>query len=143
MNSRFAPLVPLALFSLVLVAVAPAFADPLPGEVAKFAQLPLNGGLAISVAPLPVPIVGTPAPFPGHDELSSAYFNPNQPAVFVGQYQADDFADKFTTPVVHVQWWGSYMNQSTPALFRRSTSPLSRTSPPRKPADQVILARPY
>ena len=25
---------------------------------------------------------------------------------------ADDFSDKFSTPVVHVQWWGSYMNQS-------------------------------
>ena len=81
MNSRFALLVPLALFSLVFITVAPAFADPLPGEVAKFAQLPLNGGLPISVAPLPVPIVGTPAPFPGHDELSTAYFNPNQPSI--------------------------------------------------------------
>ena len=23
---------------------------------------------------------------------------------------ADDFADKFNTPVVHVKWWGSYLN---------------------------------
>jgi hypothetical protein len=25
---------------------------------------------------------------------------------------ADDFADKFSQPVVHVSWWGSYMNQT-------------------------------
>ena len=26
---------------------------------------------------------------------------------------ADDFADKFKSPVVHVKWWGSYLNNFT------------------------------
>ena len=28
---------------------------------------------------------------------------------------ADDFADKFTTPVVHITWWGSYINDLVPS----------------------------
>jgi hypothetical protein len=104
----------LVVAALVTAICGQTFADPLPGEFAKFAQLPLNGGLPVSITPLPVPVVGTPAPFPGHDELSTAWVNPQVPTTgYVGQYQADDFADNFNTPVVHVQWWGSYMNQST------------------------------
>lgn len=112
MNSH--RVITVSLFTIVLLlAAGQVFGDPLPGEIAKFAQLPLNGGLPVSTTGLvPVPIVGTPAPFPGHDELSTAWINPNTSPAFVGQYQADDFADKFNTPVVHVQWWGSYMNQS-------------------------------
>jgi hypothetical protein len=104
----------LAVAAVVTFVCGQTFADPLPGEVAKFAQLPLNGGLPVFVTPVALPVVGTPAPFPGHDELSTAWVNPNAPPTFVGQYQADDFADNFSTPVVHVQWWGSYMNQSAP-----------------------------
>jgi hypothetical protein len=29
---------------------------------------------------------------------------------------ADDFADKFSSPVVHVRWWGSYLNNFTQNL---------------------------
>ncbi len=88
-------------------------ADPLPGETMKFIQLPLNGG----GAPLPIvvpsgAVSGAPAPFPGHDEFSTAYISTTGQPVFSGQFMADDFSDKFNTPVVHVQWWGSYMNQS-------------------------------
>jgi hypothetical protein len=30
---------------------------------------------------------------------------------------ADDFADKFSSPVVHVKWWGSYLNKFTTPNF--------------------------
>ena len=84
-----------------------AWADPLPGEVLKFQQLPLNLGLPPSPGG---------APFPGHDELSSAYpiFGPSGLQVgWSGQFMADDFADKFSTPVVHLSWWGSYADNYT------------------------------
>jgi len=87
-----------------------ASADPLPGEVLKFQQLPLNNGL------IPVPsvaVVPFGAPYPGHDELSTATLLPTPNAPFYqGQYMADDFADHFTTPVVHVRWWGSYLQNA-------------------------------
>jgi hypothetical protein len=82
-----------------------ALADPLPGEVLKFEQLPLNNGVD--------PTTGLPdggAPYPGHDELSNALqVFPNQ---YVGTFAADDFSDNYNTPVVHVTWWGSYLNNS-------------------------------
>lgn len=87
------------------VVLQPALADPLPGQVLKFQQLPLNGGLPPSQGG---------APFPGHDELSTAALAPNGVGVYRGTYMADDFSDKFSTPVVHVQWWGSYLNTLIP-----------------------------
>jgi hypothetical protein len=87
-------------------------ADPLPGETMKFIQLPLNSGLPVPVAVPSGAVTGAPAPFPGHDEFSTAYVSATGAQVFSGQFMADDFSDKFSTPVVHVQWWGSYMNQS-------------------------------
>ncbi|HZZ42928.1 MAG TPA: hypothetical protein VFE58_08310 [Tepidisphaeraceae bacterium] len=78
-----------------------AQADPLPGEVLKFQQLPINN----------LPIAG--ALYQGHDELSTAYAqvgtNGNVTG-WQGDFMADDFADKFSTPVVHLSWWGSYLN---------------------------------
>jgi hypothetical protein len=83
-----------------------ALADPLPGEVAKFDQEPL----------INVPIqtaTGAIAIYNGHDEESTAYIgtNPlnNQPD-YSGPAMADDFSDTKNTPVVHISWWGSYMN---------------------------------
>ena len=101
-----------------------ATADPLPGEILKFQQLPLTGGAPI-IAPysgpyintngLPIPVATTPgAPFPGHDEVSTAYASTSGQTVYQGQFMADDFADKFTSPVVHIRWWGSYMNGQPP-----------------------------
>ena len=81
----------------------PALADPLPGEVLKFEQLPLNNGLPPSVGG---------APYLGHDEFSTAY--PDAVGTYSGNYVADDFADNFSTPVVHVQWWGSYLPNGLP-----------------------------
>ncbi len=53
------------------------------------------------------------APFPGHDELSTAY--PNTAGTFAGTFAADDFSDNFSTPVVHLSWWGSYISNPAPA----------------------------
>jgi hypothetical protein len=98
----------------ILVALAigiglsvPAVADPLPGEFLKFQQLPLNNGLTPYY---PVPVPGG-APYYGHDELSTASrTSPNIP--WNGTFMADDFADKFDTPVVHIRWWGSYLDDN-------------------------------
>ncbi|HEY7088998.1 MAG TPA: hypothetical protein VH518_12965 [Tepidisphaeraceae bacterium] len=83
------------------VSAGPLFADPLPGETPKFIQQPM-----VSTA-----ISGQI--YFGHDELSTAYgvASPTAPPVnYNGRFMADDFADKFTTPVVHLSWWGSYIN---------------------------------
>jgi hypothetical protein len=90
-------------------------ADPLPGETLKFVQMPLNGGLPVPIVLPSGAVSGTAAPFPGHDEISTAYISTTGQPIFSGPFMADDFSDKFSTPVVHVQWWGSYMNQSLSA----------------------------
>src|SRR5689334_11846190 len=82
-----------------------AAADPYPTEVLKFQQLPLNNGI-LQTYPAPTP---GGAPFPGHDETSTAYLQTGAAPIYAGTYMADDFADTFTTPVVHVRWWGSYL----------------------------------
>jgi hypothetical protein len=79
-----------------------ASANPLPGEVLKFQQLPLGS------------LVTNPnSQFPGHDELSTASLN-TASAGFSGTFAADDFSDNVTSPVVDVQWWGSYLSTSAP-----------------------------
>jgi hypothetical protein len=77
-----------------------ALADPLPGEVIKFQQKPLDGITPIAGA-------GT---YWGHDELSTANGNFATGASFQGVFMADDFADKVSQPVVRVSWWGSYLD---------------------------------
>ena len=108
----------------IVFALGQAFGDPLPGEILKFQQLPLNNGAPVInpylgpfINPNPFPLVAPPtptAPFPGHDETSTAYanlFDTNGNAIgWQGQFMADDFADRFTSSVVHVRWWGSYQN---------------------------------
>jgi hypothetical protein len=74
-------------------------ADPLPGEILKFQQLPM----------VRTPIGGVD--YFGHDELSTAVRDPSGNNFYQGRFMADDFADKFDTPVVHVRWWGSYLDQ--------------------------------
>ncbi|WP_428940656.1 hypothetical protein [Fontivita pretiosa] len=90
----------------VVLVPATAPADPLPGrDVLKFSQRPMDG------TPIVAPD-GTVQRFWGHDELSTAYsmFGAAGPTPYRGVFMADDFADKFSTPVVHVKWWGSYLN---------------------------------
>jgi hypothetical protein len=80
-----------------------SFADPLPGrDLLKFSQRPMDQ----------TAIVGQI--YWGHDELSTAYAPIGAPAptAYRGRFTADDFADTLTTPVVHVKWWGSYLNGS-------------------------------
>src|SRR6185312_11051832 len=80
----------------VILAIS-AHADPLPGEVPKFAQQPM----------VTTPLGG--ALYYGHDELSTAYgvgTAASPPLNYQGTFMADDFADKVSTPVVHVMWWG-------------------------------------
>jgi hypothetical protein len=77
-------------------------ADPLTGEVAKFDQKPMvNTAVAGQI-------------YFGHDELSTAYgvgTAASPPLNYQGRFMADDFADKFNTPVFHLTWWGSYLNE--------------------------------
>jgi hypothetical protein len=76
-------------------------AQALPGEILKFQQLPL-GDLATNPA----------SQFPGHDELSTAQLSTATKSAS-GTFAADDFSDNVTSPVVDVEWWGSYLNAGT------------------------------
>jgi hypothetical protein len=78
-----------------------ASAQPLPGEVLKFQQLPL-GDLQTNPK--------TPAP--GHDEPSTATVSPGT-NTYNGEFAADDFSDNVTSPIVDVQWWGSYLGTAS------------------------------
>jgi hypothetical protein len=83
-----------------------AFGDPLPGrDVLKFSQRPMDATPIVNDA-------GGTTLYWGHDELSTAYSSgvTAQPRIYQGTFMADDFADKFSSPVVHVKWWGSYLN---------------------------------
>jgi hypothetical protein len=100
----------LALLAASQLFVSDATADPLPGrDVLKFSQRPMDGTTIVDPP-------GNPQRYWGHDELSTAYgATPavGGPAIYTGNFMADDFADKFSSPVVHVKWWGSYLNNFT------------------------------
>jgi hypothetical protein len=66
-----------------------ASGDSLPGEVLKFQQRPLDGPT-----------------YSGHDVLSTAT---RSGAGYQGSFVADDFADRVSQPVLHISWWGSYL----------------------------------
>ncbi len=96
----------LAFAAAGLLLATQSFADPLTGEVAKFDQQPLiNRAITGQI-------------YFGHDELSTAYGvgnTANPPASYRGTFMADDFADTVSTPVVHLSWWGSYINDNNAA----------------------------
>jgi hypothetical protein len=97
----------LAAIACAAIFATSAAADPLPGEVLKFNQSPM----------VATPIAGNL--YFGHDELSTAYGVINttgQVTNYRGTFMADDFADKFSTPVVHVGWWGSYIDNNNAAF---------------------------
>jgi hypothetical protein len=83
-------------------------ADPLTGrDLLKFEQKPM----------VATPLGG--AIYFGHDELSTAYCvgtTANPPLNYQGRFMADDFADNFSSPVVHVTWWGSYIDDNNAAF---------------------------
>jgi hypothetical protein len=101
-HNRLSALFAVATSSLILV--TQSLADPLPGEVPKFSQQPMvNTAIQGQI-------------YFGHDEFSTAYGvgnAANPPTSYRGTFMADDFADKFSTPVVHITWWGSYINDTT------------------------------
>src|SRR4051812_43155901 len=83
-----------------------AQADPLVGrDLLKFDQEPMiNTAITGQI-------------YFGHDELSTAYGDTTQPVLsYTGRFMADDFADTFNTPVVHLTWWGSYINDNNAAF---------------------------
>lgn len=107
MNTRYHILALAGSALLVSLWTAPvAHADPLPGEVLKFQQLPINN--LVLPGPVPAPV------YQGHDELSTAYEYVNSQGLqsWAGDFMADDFADNYSTPIVHLKWWGSYMNNN-------------------------------
>lgn len=81
-------------------------AHPIPGrDLTKFSQQPM---IATTISNTAGTVLGT---FQGHDEWSTAYgigTAAQPPQDYQGRFMADDFADNFNTPVVHVKWWGSY-----------------------------------
>ena len=90
---------------VMLVASSMAMADPLPGrDFIKFAQLPMITTQIPDAA-------GNVNDYYGHDELSTAWIDPEGEGevIYKGRFMADDFADPYDRPVVHVKWWGSYM----------------------------------
>jgi hypothetical protein len=110
-----------AVIGILLIIAGRALADPWPDEALKFYQMPLNNGATPYLVPAPPTYPPTPgygtvastAIFPGHDELSTATrTSPDPFAPWTGEYMADDFADYAGTPVTHVRWWGSYLNQT-------------------------------
>jgi hypothetical protein len=111
MKRIYTSMILLAAVALLANVCSRAYADPLPGEVLKFQQLPLNNGI--------YPPSGTPTggqPFPGHDEWSTAINGNAAMPDYRGTFAADDFADNFSTPVVHIRWWGSYDQNSNITL---------------------------
>jgi hypothetical protein len=136
-----------ALATLILAAssllpASLAFGDPLPGrDVLKFSQRPMDGTPIVNDA-------GGTTLYWGHDELSTAYSSGDstQPRIYQGVFMADDFADKFSSPVVHVKWWGSYLNNfQTPEfpvdkflISFESDIPQSTNNPFSRPGEPLL-----
>ena len=101
------PLVALTLLAALLAAV-PVQADPIFGrDQLKFAQEPMINTT--------IPANGAIGVYHGHDELSTLYSSApvGSPVTdYSGIAMADDFADAFSSPVLHVKWWGSYLKNS-------------------------------
>lgn len=119
MNKRIYHSLALAAAVCAALFAASTHADPLPGQILKFNQSPM----------IATPLAG--AIYFGHDELSTAYGVPTTagpPQNYRGTFMADDFADKFSTPVVHLTWWGSYLNNNNAAI------------PPQPPVQKFLIA---
>lgn len=85
-------------------------ADPLPGrDVVKFSQRPMIHTTLPNNQ-------GTVTDYFGHDEYSTLNRQTPGTTLFQGEAMADDFADNFSSPVVHVKWWGSYMGVDQGAI---------------------------
>ena len=100
---------------LVAVLLATGFvanlnADPIFGrDQLKFSQKPMVN----TTIPGPNGVPG--GVYHGHDELSTLYSSAPVGSTltdYSGIAMADDFADAFDSPVLHVKWWGSYLKNS-------------------------------
>jgi hypothetical protein len=132
----------IALLAVCLLIASVAAADPLDGrDILKFSQRPMDGTL--------IPTEGTVQRYWGHDELSTAYSSvtaAGNRTAYQGTFMADDFADKFNSPVVHVKWWGSYLNNfQTPnipvnkfLISFESDVPASTTNPFSHPGQPLL-----
>jgi hypothetical protein len=93
---------------VAVFAAATAQADPILGrDQLKFAQRPMVNTT--------IPGPNGPGVYHGHDELSTLYSSApvGVPVTdYSGVAMADDFADAFSSPVLHVKWWGSYLKNS-------------------------------
>src|SRR4051794_27286630 len=119
MKQHFYHSLTLATAAFIAVLATSAQADPLPGQFVKFDQKPM---IATAVSG---------QIYYGHDELSTAYGVSNTagpPLNYQGTFMADDFADKFTSPVVHLTWWGSYLDNNNAAF------------PPQPPVQKFLIA---
>ena len=99
--------------AVIAWAVSPVAADPVPGrDMLKFSQLPMTEIQVNDDS-------GVPTSYYGHDEPSWAVGVPDPfgltQTVYNGYFMADDFGDGFDTPVVHVRWWGSYLENEPDA----------------------------
>ncbi len=100
----------LAAVALATLFSAGANADPFADQVLKFQQQPMIG------TPVGVDVNGNVQIYNGHDELSTAWLSTPVPPLpgtdpeYRGISMADDFSDSFSSPVIHVTWWGSYLN---------------------------------
>lgn len=103
-----------ALFLALAMVAATAVADPYPNQVLKFAQEPLIEEWFVTGWTQTGTDVWetTSQSYYGHDELSTVWLN-RDTAHYDGVFIADDFADRFSTPVVHVEWWGSYLDMQS------------------------------
>src|SRR5262245_41536377 len=90
-----------------LATTSAAVADPITGrDQLKFSQQPMINTTVVDLQ-------GVPTTYHGHDELSTAYGFGNAaipPTLYQGRFMADDFADTANTSVLHVKWWGSYLD---------------------------------
>jgi hypothetical protein len=125
----------IAMFVLIAAFVAftsLALADPLPGEFLKFQQLPMDG------------VVVNGQSYYGHDEYSTARYVPQgtQPGYYEGGFMADDFADTVDKAVVHVRWWGSYLNGPISDIGVKQFLISFESDSPVDPASQVPYSRP-
>ena len=107
MKTRMFPLL------ILCAAGATALADPLPGrDLPRFTQTAMDG-TAITNAQ------GTAQRFWGHDSLSTGYstVGATGPTPYRGRFMADDFACADGSLVLHVRWWGSYLNNFVSSSF--------------------------
>jgi hypothetical protein len=91
---------------LLFFTAANVMADPLPGrDLLKFSQKAMDGTTITNSQ-------GGTQRYWGHDTLSTAYstVGATGPTAYRGRFMADNFADRIDSPVLHVRWWGSYLN---------------------------------